>query len=167
MQLNPDAGCWFDTQSGNYSVLAALTTPPGPTHCPLRPPDNHPPPALLFLPFLGTAWAQRQHLSGRKWPTLSPAPLFSFWSACLLHRWLAATNVFTSTAYLWVPHLCHENESKQIKLQNLSQQLVLWDLRSLAFLGKTFFFFQSEWLLGMWTPGCLSAAALKSTIKKH
>lgn len=47
VQLKPDAGCWFDTQSGNYSVLAALTTPHGPTHCP---PHQQPPTTSVPIP---------------------------------------------------------------------------------------------------------------------
>lgn len=154
MQSNPlraDAGFWFDTQSGNYSVH---NHPPTTTHHH----RSHSCLSCLQYDEHPCSISTKTAPICEKWLTLSPAPLFSFPSACLLHRWLAATNLFTSAAYLWVPHLCHENKSKEIKLENLSQQLVLWDLRH----SWQNIFFQSELLLGMWDPGGLFA--LKSTI---
>lgn len=114
--------CWllFDSQWGNQSVLAALSPTPSP---PTTTPHHRSHFCLSCPQYDGDCCSISTKTAPicEEWPTLPPAPLFSFRSACLLHRWLAATNIFTSPAYLWVPHFCQENKSKQIKLENLSQ----------------------------------------------
>lgn len=65
--------------------------------------------ALVWRPFISVE-CQILSLTPPTHTHLSPVPV--------------ATDLFTCSTYLWVPYLCHENKSKQIKRITQSQQLV-------------------------------------------